>query len=697
MPKPTAATDTQVFDGNVFVAKPFPSSGYSWKRADQRVIATSDSAVNAARLAAAAAAYPEIYVDTGDHELLLNDAGYIGLGNTSVYGYRGDTAMIDLQGTSRIGVGVFKDIGTINTHRVSCTVDADGMSLTSATLTAAVGDWLVVLADDPLPGLTHFAGGTTRPLEMVRVGEVSGTTFYFDRPLVDVGHYTTAYVVNVTQNPNFTDSRRIRAENLDLSLSSKTGGTGTKGLELHFCSDFVVRNLDNTNSGSLFISGCIDGRIESFRNDGQLGDNAIYGMVLNSSDSIVVSDFVFRNGARHGITTGGWSVDDLHRYGTLARILIRDGKVYGSALTSTGSMLFIDSHAEGNGIIHRDIDVYLAGDSDAGSSEPILYAFSSRSRNSVFERCRVHGRTGQYHIGIRLSNPAGSYLVDECELDGGYVGVLGVPDSAGKPSPSMMVRKSAIRDMSSDGIMLDGGDLRVVDTDIENCGDTVAGITGAMRASINHHDTSGNGQGTLDIRRCKIVKGAANSLYSVSIGNVSLDDSRLQSNTFEGFEGCFFGLDTSDPAAISLLRRDFGLNNDRQKDVRFVTVSGHSLDLNDHKYYPILRDGTVHDDGAAISDEDEILGLLIGISGDVLCLATYGHVIQLDQEYLPASYSFTADSHRLYFDTDLSTSHTSSKTGAFATTNNGDGSNPVVLRVDHIDSNTITARVAIGL
>ena len=638
------------------------------------VTATGTASVDVALLEAAVAQYDRGLIDTSSSPLELGTGGllqeWIGVSLDSA---TESSAKINLTNATTIQIGNYIGYSTLDGQATACTVAGDGMSLTTA-LSVSRGDMLCIFSDDNITGVVpHYSGGNDRPLEFVVVEEIQGNNVIFNRKLVDT-HTVNSRVVNFTTNSTIDSARGVKIRNLDFSGSNNTGDC----MRINGQRDMLVENCTFANAGEIYVRLSYNCQLRDIRIEGQLDTNSTYGITVIASGGIHI-DTYHGWGCRHMVTTGGID-DETNRYGTCHDILTENFEFYGAEGQTDDSIVVADTHSSGYKVTWRNGTVHLAGDSDDSGSGGILYGFGSRSRSTIWDRCRVVGAKGQKHVGWLLSSSNNAQL-NQCEMDGGRAGVwsrnLGVTNS--EPGcTGTLIRGCRFNEMKNEGILIDGGDAEIIDTIVTETGEIDSGLVsgGTARSAITFIDSDSVGMGSSSVRNCNLPKGTHN-LYSVHQGPLTSATLKLIGNRIEGYDHCEIGIDRSLASAADLERAYSKLNF--KEDNAIYYKSGHTISISDDKYKPLTRDIELYE-----SNSEYVIGIVMDAWADNVCVAKPGAIIRMPTSMMSGSYNPTSDGRVLYWD----------EVGEHyqATPVIGDA----ILEALHNDGTTISARVIGG-
>ena len=670
MALPTALGQTQVIDG-VLHRSDQQSGSYMWVPMRNVVRATGTGTVDKALLEAAAAQYSSVLIDSTDSELVLDTGGLLAeFIDVSLDSATDSPARVSLSNGTTLQFGNYTSYGTLVDQSTACTVASDGNTLTTS-LTVARGDLLCIFSQDNISGVQpHFSGGNQRPLEFAVAESVSGTTVVLNRKLVD-SYTVTPKVVNFTQNSAVYGGRGASIRNLDFSGSNNT----QDAMRIYGVRDFVIENVKMVNAGQINTQLSYNTRISNITIEGQLDTNGTYGITAVSVGGFTVSNYR-GHGCRHMFTTGGIA-DSTNRYGTCHDILIEDFEFHAAEGQSADAVVVTDTHVEGYRVRHHNGTIYLAGDSDDSSSDGFLYAFGSRSRKTIWDRCRVYGTRGQKHCGWLLSSSDGAQI-NECEMSGGRIGIwsrnLGTTNTE-PGSSGTVIRGAKIDDTKNEGILIDGGDAEIVGAIITNTGEIdTGGIDGSKKSAITFADSAWVGVGQSIVRNCRLPKNANND-YAIHQGTLTSSNLELIGNRIEGYDNCELGLDRS-LSSCAALERKYAKHNFRL-DSAIYKAASHTLDPDDDKHKPLTKSITIYD-----SDDEYVIGLLMDAWTDNVCVARPGTLVEIPSTMIDGTYD-PSSNRWLYWDSTGEHYQTSS-TGS-----------PILEGIDN-DGTTVSARVIAG-
>ena len=670
MALPTALGQTQVIDG-VLHRSDQQSGSYMWVPMRNVVRATGTGTVDKALLEAAAAQYSSVLIDSTDSELVLDTGGLLAeFVDVSLDSATDSPARVSLSNGTTLQFGNYTSYGTLVDQSTACTVASDGNTLTTS-LTVARGDLLCIFSQDNISGVQpHFSGGNQRPLEFAVAESVSGTTVVLNRKLVD-SYTVTPKIANFTQNSAVYGGRGASIRNLDFSGSNNT----QDAMRIYGVRDFVIENVKMVNAGQVNTQLSYNTRISNITIEGQLDTNGTYGITAVSVGGFTVSNYR-GHGCRHMFTTGGIA-DSTNRYGTCHDILIEDFEFHAAEGQSADAVVVTDTHVEGYRVRHHNGTIYLAGDSDDSSSDGFLYAFGSRSRKTIWDRCRVYGTRGQKHCGWLLSSSDGAQI-NECEMSGGRIGIwsrnLGTTNTE-PGSSGTVIRGAKIDDTKNEGILIDGGDAEIVGAIITNTGEIdTGGIDGSKKSAITFADSASVGVGQSIVRNCRLPRNSNND-YAIHQGTLTASNLELIGNRIEGYDNCELGLDRS-LSSCAALERKYAKHNFRL-DSAIYKAASHTLDPDDDKHKPLTKSIAIYD-----SDDEYVIGLLMDAWTDNVCVARPGTLVEIPSTMIDGTYD-PSSNRWLYWDSTGEHYQTSS-TGS-----------PILEGIDN-DGTTVSARVIAG-
>ncbi len=673
------------------------------------VIASGVSATDDARMQAAVASYDTVYIDDSAAALTLGEGTIIYLGSTVVDSvYSNDKARINLTNNSSFQWGDYGNMNSKLTDSIgtngwtACTVAHAG-GVIQTTTQFERGDYIVVAADNDLGINPHFTGGQQRPFEIAKInqkedGEVADQTArlaltgltagvriyqndtdvvweYDGGTISDNANWTAQsgdyeYVLERPLEDTYTSNVRFKQylsagsdpllttaggmHNIDLTGSTNSGSTG---MTAYHVMNLEMSNVDFKDTGQLALFGCYNARLDRVKCLGQTGSGQdagdVYGLSITACNNMVVSNFEAQN-CRHFITTGGFGASP-NRWGTCSGLIIRNAIGYMTGY-DTGAVVGFETHPEGLGVRFIDCDVYMGGNSgiSEGGFQPVLYGFQTRSRDTHFTHCRVHGSNTEKHVGFRASSSNGTHFID-CEIDGGLVGIWGTTAGSGDPaSETITIDSCHIQNTRNNGVVIDGGsNHKIINSTIENCGTSTAGIGGSELALVTFADTDATGTMSGIMVRNNCLSKDINT-YSVYV-DASIDSTEIEilDNDLRSYDRTSIGLDRSLGNAAELERAYSHKNNDRDR-FAIITRSSHGLSVPNEEFNPILHDGTVYDD--TVANAGDIRGILVDvINTDTYVLANRGQFVDLTNSLVFAdSYSEVSDGSKLYWDENLS-------------------------------------------
>lgn len=225
----------------------------------------------------------------------------------------------------------------------------------------AVGDWVKVIADDPLPGATHGEKNQVRLGQAMRVAAITRGSV----TLAGTLHNADGYVTNV--RASVYRSGRLRIENGSVLGDQTHGDWKTPLVKIDTAIAPVVANLfiRDGNSMALHIGDSINARIENVdvRNlldntrDGNFGYGIHSGTSLNTMAEGVYCEKLRHCGDNNSTSVAADS-SNVRAYGADIGFVLRDSVCYG-ATSACWSW-----HSEGNyGVYERvyAFDTYQCG------------------------------------------------------------------------------------------------------------------------------------------------------------------------------------------------------------------------------------------------------------------------------------------------------------------------------------------------
>lgn len=345
------------------------------------------------------------------------------------------------------------------------------------------GDMISLSSLDTLPGCDpHLAGGQNCPGEIHRIARVATSTFSGLPRLTITLHSRVEDAM--TTSPSLCHIRSIKNSGierltLETTYSGNVGHTQTNFLSARRCDGFFMEEIfAETQPGTPVFFNCLDLRVHGVTSGGVIDPLGDYGMAVGSVNGFFVSECAWHH-ARHAFTTGGqtitesgytsagtWSNSTAYvanqwvsytpagasvpsKYVCIApntgqqpntspSYWFQLDRVWGTpmngiikacraAMPGNGlqSWVGFDTHSSGTGLVFIDCEVTstVSGFNAIG--------FSSRSRATRFERCKVKGSASQWTIGFHLRGAdnecrecVGDTLSEGVRIDSGVHGGL---------------------------------------------------------------------------------------------------------------------------------------------------------------------------------------------------------------------------------------------------------------------------------
>ena len=678
MSVPTALGQTQVIDSVLHCAKLISGSTYAWHPMGNVVKATGTGSVDKSLLEAAAAQYSKVLIDSTDSPLVLDTGGTLAeFTDVSLDSATDAPAKINLSNGTVLQFGNYtpysdtEHTNTLEDQSTACTVAADGMSITTS-MSVSRGDLLCIYSQDTISGVEpHDSSSTQKPLEWAVAETVSGTTVILNRKLVDT-YSTTPKVANWTQNSALYGGRGASIRNLDFSGSNNT----QDAMRIEGTRDFTIENIRMQNAGQIRVKLCYNTRINELLIEGQLDTDQTYGVSALAVGSLRISNY--RGwGCRHMFTTGCLGNGN-DRYGTCHDILIEDFEFHGVEGQSGESVIVTDTHCEGYRVRYLSGTVYLAGDADdteSAESQAFLYAFGTRSRKTIFERCKVFGANGQKHAGWSLASSYDAQILD-CEMDGGRVGVYSKNVFDTSPGSSgTLIRGCKFNDLKNEGILVDGGDCEIVDCEITNTGEVDTGLGGSKKSAITFADEDSVGLNSSSVRGCRLPKNSNND-YAIHQGALTVANLEILYNRIEGYDNCSLGLDRT-LASCAPLERKYSKHN-YHPNTSIYHKSSHSVSASTDLHKPVTRDIGVY-----TGNSDYVIGVVADAWTNEVCVVRPGETVTIPTSLVDGTYDPTSDGRVLYWD----------NTGGHYQTS---ASGTPILEAVHNDGSSVYCRVIAG-
>lgn len=356
-----------------------------------------------------------------------------------------------------------------------------------------------------------------------------------------------------------------------------------------------------------------------------------------------------------------------------------------SASNNETNIVF-DTHPEGYEVTFEDCTAHLVGPSSLAGTGAGGIGFGTRSRGTIWRRCRVYGDTTQKHRGFKISSCPNTRL-EHCYMKGGWVGVHS--DRTGAPnSDAIFILGGRFENLTNDGMILDGGIAHIIDgVSIESVGSSSTGIVGSQRACIAFHDADGVGFGFSIVRNCFLPK--TTNLYSIGIGGYlggpQLTSSMIQlyNNRMPDYDHGQIGINRTLANAIGIEVRWAG-RQDTYHPHTHIQQTAHGLVIA-NKYAPITDAHDIYDPTLANQ-------LVVGILADVFSVDAYvllkqGEDLELPISMMAAGSGYTLAAGRdLYYSQALHKWQPTLPAGAH-------GDARAMLRADAIEDSVVYCRV----
>lgn len=332
--------------------------------------------------------------------------------------------------------------------------DAAWLQAVNAGAGPLPGDMISLSSLDTLPGCDpHLPGGQNCPGEIHRVARVVASTFS-GLPRLTIT-LSTRVEDAMTTSPVLCHIRSIKncgIENitLDTTYTGNVGHNQTTFLSARRCDGFFMENIyAEKMPGTPVFFNCLDVNVNGIKSGGVIDPLGDYGLAIGPVNGFFVSECSWYH-ARHVFTTGGQTLTEsgytsagtwsnstayvanqwvsytpagasvpskylcitpntgqqpntsptywfqLDRvWGTPQNGIVKACRAFVPGSGST-SWVGFDTHSSGTGIVFIDCEVTstVSGFNAIG--------FSSRSRATRFERCKVKGASSQWTIGFHL-------------------------------------------------------------------------------------------------------------------------------------------------------------------------------------------------------------------------------------------------------------------------------------------------------
>lgn len=350
-----------------------------------------------------------IYIDsTPTNPFYITSTHYI-LKSVSIVGHpdKHGNATIEMTLTGTIRYGSY---WVPETHGTSYTVTPFNSGynyFTSASLSAQVGDWVHVYADDVITGVDwHSFSYEPRSGETMQIKEVDGNVFYTGAGFADeYANNAKATLIPMIRNITIADLIITGGSNISSSANKV-------GLHFYTCADLRMEDVTFHPNGcgmvqlnecaNVKITGCTFGN-QADTSTGSEDTLATYWLVIAGGHNIRIGENHFAS-SRHPVTTGNSGGVGGVRRGTV-RGLVVDSNTFEHDSGTT----VLDTHAEGYGTVFSNNVVEIG-------TRRVQWGFNCRARNTIVHNniIRSTGRkTGSSLIGVCKG---GLISADDCVI-----------------------------------------------------------------------------------------------------------------------------------------------------------------------------------------------------------------------------------------------------------------------------------------
>lgn len=499
------------------------------------------------------------------------------------------TAPINLRGVDNNAeiivdrpVGVFsfswnQDFSIFSQTNYDISIDrkrAQAVSLTGTGFTPASGQWIALWSEDTITGVEpHSNAWVPKPMEMHQISnwDQSNNAMYFSDFIVDNIQTDGKFAVLPMMND-------IKVDNLVFSREGDNSGAA-KIFFFVTCNNVQVSNIRSKRNGpgELLFNFCSNVKVSNIVIEGNQDNNVYYGV-----DVGCVNGFIFENsvvyGTRHVFTTTSAATKSSpsRRYGTPLNVKVNNVIHYNYPEVSpngvTSSRLGFDTHAEGWGIEFNDCTSILSA-----ASGIVGYGFQTRSRNTLFNNCRVigNGQPGQTNGAYGIQILGNSGVVKNCYIDGCWRGIRVYETfNGGIAGHNCTIQDSIISNCHNQAILLaqTKNNHRIIGNTFYNCNylnssDGIIEIEGGTGHEIyNNH----------------LIKGSNN--IAINRNSLTIDNVKIINNTFGGYSA----ITSSGPLGINptpsgvLFEREYlsknhtdtGISSRKDGQDSYGTISG---------------------------------------------------------------------------------------------------------------------------